>query len=190
MSTATPATRAFTAALLLAALAAAPAAQTAQAPLWLHVQIENVGGEDGGLHLPVAAVGALLQMAQAQGAAVIVDGQLRLGDEYLPALRAMRAVWRQLEAAGEGEPVTAEYESALIRVARHGERLEVHVEDGDRAAQGEVPAAVAEALLSGAEDALHIDAGLAALSALPGEVVQVTESTRSVRIWIDATPGQ
>ena len=66
----------------------------------------------------------------------------------------------------------------------------MHVEDGDRAAHGEVPAAVAEALLSGAEDALHIDAGLAALSALPGETVQVTESTRSVRIWIDATPGQ
>ena len=71
-----------------------------------------------------------------------------------------------------------------------GARLEVHVEDGDRAAQGGVPAAVAEALLSGAEDALHIDAGLAALSASPGEVVQVTESTRSVRIWIDDTPGQ
>ena len=190
MPTATPATRSLTAALLLAALAAAPAAQTAQAPLWLHVQIENEGGEDGGVHLPVAAVGALLQMAQAQGAAVIENGQLRLGDEYLPALRAMRAVWQGLEAAREGEPVTAEYESALIRVARHGERLEVHVEDGDRAAQGEVPAAVAEALLSGAEDALHIDAGLAALSALPGETVEVTESTRSVRIWIDATPGQ
>lgn len=190
MRTATPATRSLTAALLLAVLAAAPAAQTAQAPLWLHVQIENEAGEDGGLHLPVAAVGALLQMAQAQGTAVIENGQLRLGDEYLPALRAMRAVWRQLEVAGEGEPVTAEYESALIRVARNGQRLEVHVEDGGRAAQGEVPAAVAEALLSGAEDALHIDAGLAALSALPGETVQVTESTRSVRIWIDATPGQ
>ena len=189
MRTATHATRSLTAALLLVALAAAPAAQTGQAPLWLHVQIENEGGEDGGLHLPVAAVGALLQMAQAQGS-VIENGQLRLGDEYLPALRAMRVVWQLLQAAGEGEPVTAEYESALIRVARNGERLEVHVEDGDRAAQGEVPAAVAEALLSGAEDALHIDAGLAALSARPGEVVQVTESTRSVRIWIDDTPGQ
>ena len=189
MRTATPSTRLLAAALLLAALAAAPAAQTGEAPLWLHVQIENAGGEDGGLHLPVAAVGALLQMAQAQGT-VIENGQLRLGDEYLPALRAMRAVWQQLQTAGEGEPVAAEYESALIRVARVGERLEVHVEDGDRAAQGEVPAAVAEALLSGAEDALHIDAGLAALSALPGEAVQVTESTRSVRIWIDDRPGQ
>ncbi len=189
MRTATPATRVLTAALLLVTLAA-PAAQTGQAPLWLHVQIENEGGEDGGLHLPVAAVGALLQMAQAQGGVAIENGQLRLGDEYLPALRAMRAVWQQLQAAGEGEPVTAEYETALIRVARVGERLEVHVEDGDRAAQGEVPAAVAEALLSGAEDALHIDAGLAALSALRGEAVQVTESTRSVRIWIDETPGQ
>lgn len=190
MRTARPATRSLTTALLLVALTAAPAAQTAQAPLWLHVQIENAGGEDGGLHLPVAAVGALLQMAQAQGT-VIENGQLRLGEEYLPALRAMRAVWQQLQAAaGEGEPVTAEYESALVRVARVGGRLEVHVEDGDRAAQGEVPAAVAEALLSGADDALHIDAGLAALSALPGEVVQVTESTRSVRIWIDETPGQ
>ena len=189
MRTATPATRLLTAAVLLAALAAAPAAQTGEAPLWLHVQIENAGGEDGGLHLPVAAVGALLRMAQAQGT-VVENGQLRLGDEYLPALRAMRAVWQQLQAAGEGEPVAAEYESALIRVARVGERLEVHVEDGDRAAQGEVPAAVAEALLSGAGDALHIDAGLAALSALPGEVVQVTESTRNVRIWIDDRPGQ
>ncbi len=182
------ATRALTAAALLVTLAM-PAAQTTQTPLWLHVQIENEGGEDGGLHLPVAAVGALLQMAQAQGT-VIENGQLRLGDEYLPALRAMRAVWQQLQAAGEGEPVTAEYEGALVRVARLGARLEVHVEDGDRAAQGGVPAAVAEALLSGAEDALHIDAGLAALSASPGEVVQVTESTRSVRIWIDDTPGQ
>ena len=189
MRTATFAIHLLIAAVLLVA-PAAPTAQTGQAPLWLHVQIENAGGEDGGLHLPVAAVGALLQMAQAQGTAVIENGQLRLGDEYLPALRAMRAVWQQLEAAGEGEPVTAEYESALIRVARVGERLEVYVEDGDRAAQGEVPAAVAEALLSGAEDALHIDAGLAALSALPGETVQVTESTRSVRIWIDDTPGR
>jgi hypothetical protein len=188
MRTTALATRALTAAALLVTLTT-PAAQTGQAPLWLHVQIENEGGEDGGLHLPVAAVGALLQMAQAQGT-MIENGQLRLGDEYLPALHAMRAVWQQLEAAGEGETVSAEYEGALIRVARVGERLEVHVEDGDRAAQGEVPAAVAEALLSGAEDALHIDAGLAALSALRGEAVQVTESNRSVRIWIDETPGQ
>ncbi len=194
MRTDTPATRSLTAALLsvvLAALpAAAPAGQAGPAPLWLHVQIENAGGEDGGLHLPVAAVGALLQMAQAQGT-VIENGQLRLGDEYLPPLRAMRTVWHQLQAAGEGEPVSAEYEGALVRVARSGGRLELHVEDGDRAARGEVPAAVAEALLSGAEDALDIAAGLAALSALPGEVVQITESTiRRVRIWIDDTPGQ
>ncbi len=188
MRTTALATRALTAAALLVTLTT-PAAQTGQAPLWLHVQIENEGGEDGGLHLPVAAVGALLQMAQAQGT-MIENGQLRLGDEYLPALRAMRTVWQQLEAAGEGEPVTGEYEGALVRVARVGERLEVHVEDGGRAAQGEIPAAVAGALLSGAEDALHMDAALAALSTLRGEIVQVTESNRSVRIWIDETPGQ
>lgn len=180
-------TRAFAAAavLLLAAAAGGPA-PAAQGLLWLHVQIENAVGEDGGLHVPAAAVGALLRMAPD---AVFEDGQFHVGAEYAPALRALRAVWRQLQAAGDGEPVTAQHEDALVRVARAGERLEVHVEYGAREAQGSVPAAVVEALLSGAGDTLHIDAGLAALQSLPGEVVHVTEPDRRVRIWVDDSPG-
>lgn len=180
-------TRAFAAAavLLLAAAAGRPA-PAAQGLLWLHVEIENAGGEDGGLHVPAGAVGALLRMAPD---AVFEDGQFHVGAEYAPALRALRAVWRQLQAAGDGEPVTAQHEDALVRVARAGERLEVHVEYGGREAQGSVPAAVVEALLSGAGDTLHIDAGLAALQALPGEVVHVTEPDRRVRIWVDDSPG-
>lgn len=175
-------TRAVAAAVFAAAVAAAtPAAQ--EPSLWLHVRVEADGGETGGLDLPVGTVSALLGMTPD---ATIEDGQLQVDDEYRAALNVLRLAWEQLRAAGDGEPIAFRREDALVRAARVGSRVELFVEDGGRTAEGDLPAAVVDALLSGDGQALNIDAALEALSARPGESIRVTEPDRRIRIWVDA----
>lgn len=175
-------TRAVAAAAFAAAAAAAtPAAQ--EPSLWLHVRVEADGGETGGLDLPVGTASALLGMTPN---ATIENGQLQVDDEYRAALNVLRLAWEQLRAADDGEPITFRREDALVRAARVGSRVELFVEDGGRTAEGDLPAVVVDALLSGDGQALNVDAALEALSARPGESIRVTEPDRRIRIWVDA----
>ena len=178
---------AIVAAVLLLGVTAV--AQEAQEPQpWLHVQVQGEGadGQNVGINLPLRAVGALLQMAPDT---VISEGQLRIGQHGL-AVSDIRQMWQELRNAGDTEFVTAQQGDQMVRVARVGERIIVRIEEDDRTVRADLPVAVVDALLSGDGETLNITAALEELSTLRGDIINVTEEKRQIRVWIDDVAEQ
>lgn len=155
---------------------------------WLHVQIES--GNDGGnvgVNLPLGAVIGVLSMVPNS---VVHNGQLEVGPEHGVSVSAVRDVWHELRSVGDAEFVTVQHGDATIRIALVGDRVEVRVEEPTETVRADVPAVVLDALLSGQDETLNIDAALDTLDTLRGEVVHVAETDRQIRVWIDEIATQ
>ena len=120
---------------------------------------------------------------------VISEGQLRIGQHGL-AVSDIRQMWQELRNAGDTEFVTAQQGDQMVRVARVGERIIVRIEEDDRTVRADLPVAVVDALLSGDGETLNITAALEELSTLRGDIINVTEEKRQIRVWIDDVAEQ
>ena len=158
---------------------------------WIHVEINGDSGENMNLNLPLAAIEAAIALAPN---AIVQDGQLQLGAESEVSVTAIRAMWQELQEAGDTEFITIQREGQNVRITRDVNTIHVDVtgSDGDASAEVrvEIPVPVVDALLSGEGDALNVRAAIKELSTLCGEMVRVIEPDNSVRIWIDKSPTQ
>ena len=165
---------------------AVPSAQDPGAPpQYLHIQTEEAGAEPVALTLPAGAVGALLAMAPN---AVAENGQIRLGSGQSLPIDALRSLWTAVQTAPGA--LTAEHEDAVISVEKTGEQVGVTVERNGETMQAALPAAVLDAALSAEGGSLNIEGAVQALAARPGAAIEVTGSSRNLRVWIDDQPGQ
>ena len=157
---------------------------------WLHLQIENdePGGESVGINLPLGAVTAVLSMAPDT---VVVNGHLEVGPEHGVSVAEVRELWRELSSVGDAEFVTVQNGDAAVRIARVADRVEIRVsEGGNETVEADVPVSVVDALLSGEGETVNIDAALATLDTLRGDIVRVTENKRQIRLWVDEVADQ
>lgn len=169
-------------------LALALAAPAAAANPWLHVRVDDSGGDKVRVNLPLSVVRVALAMAPekiSDGRHIHIDGHDHL------TIAEIKTLWRELRNTAEGELVTVESEDEKVRVSREGELMVVRIEAGERGEQVavELPLRVVDALLAPEGDALDIQAAIDGLEAVRGDIVRVTHDDGSVRIWIDENAG-
>ena len=116
---------------------------------WIHVEV-SAERTNVNINLPLAAIEAALAMAPA---AIVEDGQLRLGEEHEIPVAAIRDVWQAMRNVGDAEFATIQHEGHNVRVAREGETILVNVnaQEADAATEVrvEIPVPVVDVLLSG-----------------------------------------
>jgi hypothetical protein len=158
---------------------------------WIHVEVLEDGGEGAKVraNLPFSLAKVALGLAPGKisdGNFQISEGHIRFENEDV-SVEDIRKMWTELREAGEAEFVTVEEEDETVRIFRRGDRLFVHVDgEDDERVRIEVPLALVDALLSGPEDALDLEAALAELQKMEGdEIIRVEDGEDIVRIWID-----
>jgi hypothetical protein len=153
---------------------------------WIHVRVEEPRKESKvNVNLPLSVVEAVLSAAPET---VSSKGHIHLheGGRDL-SVSDLRRVWKELRASGETEIVSVEQKDQVVKVSKHGDRVQILVENPSEkeTVHVEVPVAMVDALLAGEGSELNIRAALAELQKLRGDLVQVKDADSTVRIWID-----
>lgn len=181
-------------AVMVAAGAAAGSSARGAAPdsgrhAWLHVRVEEPGKSSKvHVNLPMTVVEAALKAAPET---IASHGKIHLGPTGRHMTVAeLREVWKELRAAGDMDMVTVEEQDGRVTVAKRGDMVQVRVDKGEQV-RVDVPVAVVDALLATPGDELNIQAGLAELRKMRGEIVSVRDKDTTVRVWIDeSAPAQ
>ena len=154
---------------------------------WIHIEVMEAGQKEAKVkvNLPIKLARTALQMAPDD---VMDDGHIRIDDNDI-SVSDMRKMWKEVREAGDAEFVTVQEKDSTVKVSRKGSKLYVHVDErrGNRdQVRVEVPVSLVDALLSGSDETLNVDAAVAELERMgPGEVVHVVDGEDSVRIWIE-----
>lgn len=155
--------------------------------LWLHVRVEENDGARVKVNVPVSMVEKAIGMVPAEH---VRQGRIHLDDccnDLTPA--ELRELWQEIKDSPDMTFVTVEEENESVRVWKEAGYLKVHVrEHGDEElVDVQVPLRVVDALLSGEEDELDIEAAIRALvEEGEGELVTVTSEDERVRVWVDS----
>lgn len=172
---------------LAALLFALPAAAQ---DLWLHVKVDESGGDNARVtvNLPIALLESALPMIESAGE--IEDGRIVIHDADV-SVDDLRRVLDELTRSPDATFAEVETDTERIVFFKDGAYLRVET---DATAEGteiraQFPIAVLEALLSGPGDQLDVAAALKALAAHgPGDLVTVRDRDATVRVWIDDLP--
>lgn len=174
-------------ALLLCA-ASVPAA--AAPDLWLHVEVQERGGENANIkvNLPVSLIESMLPMIESTGE--FQDGRIVIDDADV-SVDDLRRVLDTLHDSPDATFAEVETDTERIVFFKDGAYLRVET---DATAEGteiraRFPITVLEALLSGTGNELDVAGALRALADHgAGELVTVRDHDATVRVWIDDLP--
>lgn len=170
-------------ALLLCLAVPGPASAS---DLWLHVRVEENDGARVKVNVPIGMVEKAIGMVPVEH---VKQGRIHLDDccsDLTPA--ELRELWQEIKDSPDMTFVTVEEEDESVRVWKEGGYLKVHVrEHGDQeVVDVQMPLGVVDALLSGEEDELNVEAAIRALvEEGEGELVTVTSEDERVRVWVD-----
>jgi len=173
--------------LLLAATAVAASAEDR----WLHVKVDDSGGDNEmvRINVPLSLAEKVLPCVHAEnfdGGKVKIQGNVNGVDLH----RLVEAI----RDAGDNEFVTVRDRHDDVRIAKAGGNLLIKVREKDGESKREpttvdikVPFTVVQALLSAGKDELDVTAAIRALRTQGNtELVTVNDKTESVRIWVDS----
>lgn len=173
---------------LLALLFALPAAAQ---DLWLHVKVDESGGENARVtvNLPISLLESALPMIESAGE--LQDGHIVIDDSDV-SIDDLRRILYALTDAPNATFAEVETDTERIIFFKDGDYLRVETDasaDGTEI-RAHFPIAVLEALVSGTGNQLNVAAALQALAAHgPGDLVTVRDHDATVRVWIDDLPG-
>ncbi len=175
------------------ALAAGAAAtvRAAEAQPWLHVYVTESGerGETVRVNVPIELVEKVLPLVRHER---FREGKVRIemGDSDFSAAD-LRAVWQAVRASRDAEYVTVEGPDEKVRVAKRGDEILVLVDGSAEKAEkveARIPLDVLDALFSGSEEELDVQAALQVLARKgSGDIVTVQDGDTRVRVWIDSS---
>ena len=175
----------------LAALLVVPAvaAHAENGTPWIHVRVEEPEKQSKvAVNLPLSVVEVALEAAPEM---IESHGKIHLGEKHGMKLEDVRKIWAELATVGDAELVSVEEKDETVKVWRKGDQVHVRVEkQGHEEVRVEVPVSLVDALLSGEDDTVNIKAAVAELQKKRGDIVTVSESDSSVRIWIDEQNAQ
>jgi hypothetical protein len=176
--------------LAFATLALATALPAAAQDLWLHVKVDEQGGENARVtvNLPISLVESMLPLIE--GAKEIEDGRIVIDDTDVE-IEDLRRVLASLTDSPDATFAEVETDDERIVFFKDGAYLRVETDAGAGGTEirARFPIAVLEALLSGPENQLDVAAALRALAAHgPGDLVTVRDHDATVRVWIDDLP--
>ena len=169
--------------VFLAVLVIAGAASASN--LWFHVRVDEADGAKVTVNLPVSMIEKAIQMIPEEH--LSDHGMLFSDHEMTPA--QLRELWMELRDSPDMTFVKVEEEGEDVKVWKESVLLYVSVieEKDNEKVDVRVPFAVVDALLSGNEDELDIEAAINALvQEGEGELVTVTSDDDNVRVWVDS----
>jgi len=154
--------------------------------LWIHVHVDD--GKDGkvSINLPITMVEKMAGSITADSKG---DSRLRFNDEDV-TVAELRDMWNELRRTPDATFITVDDTDSKVRVAKRGGYLIVRARE-DRGGRGEdvemkIPATVVDALLSAPGERLDVAAAMRALARHgEGELVTVSGTGETVRIWVD-----
>jgi hypothetical protein len=168
---------------------AAPAPAASDAGRWIHVRVDEDGahGAKVDVQVPLSMVSSLMPTLKAK---MDVNGRLDFGSTDV-SIDEMRAYWKAVKDARDGNYVTLREGSETVRISKRGGV--VHVETtshgGSEKVTMRLPVPLVDAFL-GQKDTLDFPALLDALRDVPsGELIAVDDDDSKVRIWIDDRPS-
>ncbi len=181
-------------AMILAAIGlalAAGAARTAASEPWLHVHVVESGGdgETVRVNVPIELVEKVLPLIRHER---LREGKVRIemGDSDF-STADLRAVWQAVRTSRDAEYVTVEGPDEKVRVAKRGEEILVLVDGTAQKAEkveARIPLDVLDALFSGPEEELDVQAAIRVLARRgSGDIVTVEDGDTRVRVWIDSS---
>ncbi len=173
--------------LLLSTMAATAAAEDR----WLHVRVDDSGGDNEmvRVNVPLSLAEKVLPCIHAEN---FDGGKVRIrGDINGIDLRQLVEAIRNTQ---DSEFVTVRDRHEDVRIAKVGGNLLIKVHENHDRSKHErstvdvkVPFTVVQALLSAGKDELDVAAAVRALRAHGDtELVTVNDQTESVRIWVDS----
>lgn len=168
----------FVAVLLIAGAASA-------SNLWFHVRVHEDEGAKVTVNLPVSMIEKAISMIPEDH----LDHHGVHFDEHDITPAEIRELWQELRDSPDMTFVKVEEEGEDVKVWKESGYLYVTVveEEDNEKVDVRVPFAVVDALLSGNEDELDIQAAINALvQEGEGELVTVTSDDENVRIWVDS----
>jgi hypothetical protein len=162
--------------------AGAFAAQTEN--LWIHIHVKD--GKDGNvsINLPVSMVEKM-----AKNITTETDGnsKLRFNEEDI-TVAELREMWNDLRRQPDATFITVDDTHSKVRVAKRGGYLIVRSRDKQEEVEMKIPGTVVDALLSAPGERLDVAAAMRALARHgEGELVTVSGTGETVRIWVDET---
>jgi hypothetical protein len=169
--------------VFLAALVIAGAASASN--LWFHVRVDEADGAKVTVNLPVSMIEKAIQMIPEEH---LNHHGMHFSDHDLTPAQ-IRELWTELRDSPDMTFVKVEEEGEDVKVWKESGYLYVSVieEDDNEKVDVRVPFAVVDALLSGDEDELNIEAAIHALAQEgEGELVTVTSDDDNVRVWVDS----
>jgi hypothetical protein len=166
--------------IISAALIVIVAAQQIQP--WLHIQIEDQEDENSEINLPIALLEVMLSMRPEQ---VVSDGQIKIGKEHSISIRLLREMWQKTLNANNAETITSQEINRVVTITKSNELIEIWIEETDGTVQASFPTVLINALLSGESENLAIAPAIAALKNLRGDIINIRENNRKIRVWID-----
>lgn len=153
---------------------------------WLHVRVEEPRKEAKvSVNLPLTVVEAALRAAPER---IASHGRIHLGHhDHGLSLAQLRRLWKELRATGDTELVSVEDKDETVRIARAGNLVTVRVSkaSGGEEVHVDLPVALVDALLSGEDESVDLNAAMVEVRKLRGEIVRVKDDDSQVRIWID-----
>ena len=153
--------------------------------LWFHVKVDEGDGAKVTVNLPVSMIEKAISMIPDKH---LTDHGIHFSEhDITPA--EIRELWQELRDSPDMTFIKVEEEGEDVRVWKETGYLYVSVveEEDNEKVDVRVPFAVVDALLSGNEDELDIQAAINALvQEGEGELVTVTSDDENVRIWVDS----
>lgn len=164
--------------------AQAPEADAAASGSWIHVSVDEADGKKVRVNLPVSLAEVAAEIA---GKEALEAGRIDWESHEDVSLEDIRRMWRELRDAGDTDLVEVREDGEHIRVVRRGDRVLVHVNEGDEeTVRVEMPVRLVDAVLGTEGESLDLAAAMRELiRSGHGELVRVRDDETQVRIWID-----
>jgi len=177
-------TLAFATLALALGTAGAFAAQTDQ--LWIHIHVKDGKDSNVSINLPITMVE---KMAGSLTADAEGDSRLRFNDEEV-TVAELREMWNDLRRQPDATFITVDDTDSKVRIAKRGGYLIVRSREDrpgkDEEVEMKIPGTVVDALLSAPGEKLDVAAAMRALARHgEGELVTVSGTGETVRIWVD-----
>ncbi len=173
--------------MLLSAGAASARDGKADSGPWIHIEVTNAGDAEAmvKVNLPLSLAQVALEAAAA-GTGKPGGFSVDLGPEGFN-VPELRKIWAEVRKAGDAEFVTVKEKDSEVRVFHRGGTVFIQAAESDGGkVDVQLPSAVMDALLGGADDELDLTAAVAALQTMgKGEIVRVVDGEELVRIWIE-----
>jgi hypothetical protein len=176
--------RTFALATLALGLGTAGAFAAQNENLWIHIHVKD--GKDGNvsINLPVSMVE---KMAKNITTSTEGESKLRFNDEDI-TVAELRDMWSDLRRQPDATFITVDDTHSKVRVAKRGGYLIVRSRDKQEEVEMKIPGTVVDALLSAPGERLDVAAAMRALARHgEGELVTVSGTGETVRIWVDET---